>query len=318
MSPTLFAVTETYIQRANQGIDPILTAWRWEVPVYLFLGGLAAGLMVIGSLMERRTQHWNQRLAVITPFLSAIFLSVGMFALFLDLAYKIHVWRFYLAFKPLSPMSWGSWILMLTYPTLILWWLGSVTPGTLSQWTEKFPWLERFHRFFTWSRERRSTILTATTTIGVFLGIYTGILLQTLFARPLWNSSLLGPLFLTSGISTAAAFLLLLAKTKEAQRSLLFVDIAALGAEFVLLGLFILAHMSGVQSQTAAIKLLVAGPFTGAFFGLVVLGGVLTPLFLEWGEFKGKFHSKWMAPSLVLMGGIALRVILVAAGQIPV
>ena len=35
--------------------------------------------------------------------------------------------------------------------------------------------------------------------------IYTGILLNTMVARPLWNSAILGPLFLVSGLSAGAA-----------------------------------------------------------------------------------------------------------------
>ena len=45
-------------------------------------------------------------------------ISLGMLALFLDLEHKLYVWRLYLTFKPLSPMSWGAWILMLVYPVL--------------------------------------------------------------------------------------------------------------------------------------------------------------------------------------------------------
>jgi hypothetical protein len=41
--------------------------------------------------------------------------------------------------------------------------------------------------------------------LGVGLGIYTGILLNTMVARPLWNSAILGPLFLVSGLSAGAA-----------------------------------------------------------------------------------------------------------------
>ncbi len=41
--------------------------------------------------------------------------------------------------------------------------------------------------------------------LGVALGIYTGILLDTMVARPLWNSAILGPLFLFSGLSAGAA-----------------------------------------------------------------------------------------------------------------
>ena len=42
--------------------------------------------------------------------------------------------------------------------------------------------------------------------------IYTGILLSSLGARPLWASGILGPLFLVSGLSTAAAFAHLVAR----------------------------------------------------------------------------------------------------------
>ena len=40
--------------------------------------------------------------------------------------------------------------------------------------------------------------------VGIGLGIYTGILLGAFPSRPFWNSSLLGPLFLVSGLSTGA------------------------------------------------------------------------------------------------------------------
>ena len=45
-------------------------------------------------------------------------ISLGMLALFLDLEHKLYVWRLYLTMKPWSPMSWGSWILLLVYPVL--------------------------------------------------------------------------------------------------------------------------------------------------------------------------------------------------------
>jgi hypothetical protein len=51
--------------------------------------------------------------------LSLALLTLGMLALFLDLEYKTHVWRLYTTFEPLSPMSWGAWILLLVYPALV-------------------------------------------------------------------------------------------------------------------------------------------------------------------------------------------------------
>ena len=31
-------------------IDPYLNVWHWQIPVYLFLGGLAAGIMFFAGL----------------------------------------------------------------------------------------------------------------------------------------------------------------------------------------------------------------------------------------------------------------------------
>ena len=35
--------------RANHLVDPALHVWGWEIPVYLFLGGLVAGMMIISG-----------------------------------------------------------------------------------------------------------------------------------------------------------------------------------------------------------------------------------------------------------------------------
>jgi formate-dependent nitrite reductase membrane component NrfD len=36
--------------RLNPNIDPYLQIWHWHIPLYLFLGGLAAGIMFFASL----------------------------------------------------------------------------------------------------------------------------------------------------------------------------------------------------------------------------------------------------------------------------
>ena len=40
-------MTELDIARHSRLIDPQLHIWGWEIPVYLFLGGMAAGLMIV-------------------------------------------------------------------------------------------------------------------------------------------------------------------------------------------------------------------------------------------------------------------------------
>ena len=110
---------ELDIARHSRLIDPQLHVWGWEIPVYLFLGGMAAGLMIVTSLLALRREE-RSGAARWLAFASPGLVSIGMGALFLDLAHKAHVWRFYLAFRWSSPMSWGAWILLIVYPVSLL------------------------------------------------------------------------------------------------------------------------------------------------------------------------------------------------------
>ena len=55
-----------------------------------------------------------------TPLLAFMLLNVGMGALFLDLTHKLYVWRIYITFQLTSPMSWGSWVLIIVYGVLLV------------------------------------------------------------------------------------------------------------------------------------------------------------------------------------------------------
>ena len=41
--------------RHNPLIDPVLAVWSWEIPLYLFVGGVVAGMMVIAGIAMLRT-----------------------------------------------------------------------------------------------------------------------------------------------------------------------------------------------------------------------------------------------------------------------
>ncbi|MGD8414678.1 MAG: polysulfide reductase NrfD, partial [Candidatus Latescibacterota bacterium] len=146
-------------------------------------------------------------------------------------------------------------------------------------------------------------------------GTYTGLLLGTLGARPLWNSTVLGPLFLVSGLSTAAAFMLLFRPRGEAQHKLVKWDMALIVAELMFIGLFILTLATGSRvSQTAAREFL-GGPLTGVFWSLVVFVGLIVPLVMEVVERKRHLRPAVMTSILILVGGLSLRWILLVAGQ---
>jgi len=284
---------ELDIARHSRFIDPQLHVWGWEIPVYLFLGGLAAGAMILTALLAARPER--SRVARWLPFAAPILVSIGMGALFLDLGSKLHVFRFYLAFRWTSPMSWGAWILVVVYPVTILQGLAALAEDQ-AEWLAAragpLAGLARAARALALRREgcvRRWAIGT-----GIGLGVYTGILLSTLGARALWGSALLGPLFLVSGLSTGAALLMLFPVTPEERSFLARWDLAA--------------------SRSAA-DLLLGGPFTAHFWALVVIAGLAVPAALELLETRLHLRATWVAPALVLIGGFSLRWILVAAGQ---
>ncbi|MEZ4762683.1 MAG: NrfD/PsrC family molybdoenzyme membrane anchor subunit [Calditrichia bacterium] len=97
-------------------IDPHLTIWGWEIPVYLFLGGLVAGILFFSATLYLLGKEKEYPTIVrFTPILAPVLLGLGLFALFLDLEYKLHVFRFYTNLNLSSPMSWGSWTLAVQF-----------------------------------------------------------------------------------------------------------------------------------------------------------------------------------------------------------
>ncbi|MGZ6971582.1 MAG: NrfD/PsrC family molybdoenzyme membrane anchor subunit, partial [Thermoanaerobaculia bacterium] len=210
MTPQLF---ETVTTRANPQIDPSLHVWGWQIVLYLFLGGLVAGIFILTAALELRSGEKARSGAVrMMPFVALVLLSFGMLFLWLDLEHRFWAWRFYAVFRPTSPMSWGAWILVLIYPAGLLLGLGSLDEAQREGLRSRTP--EALRGLLAWLTEisdaHRRTVLVASVLAGVALGLYTGLLLGTMPSRLAWNSALLGPLFLASGISTGAASLLLL------------------------------------------------------------------------------------------------------------
>ncbi|MCZ7585442.1 MAG: polysulfide reductase NrfD [Deltaproteobacteria bacterium] len=303
---------ETITNRANPMIDPALHIWGWEIPVYLFLGGLAAGLMILSAMLARRDgaplSRWARRL----PFAAPALLSLGMLALFLDLEHPAHVFRFYLAFRPASPMSWGAWILVAIYPASLLYGLALLTD---EEWAPAARAAGPFEKFRAFAVAKTGALAWINAVLGIALGAYTGVLLGNLGARAAWNSPVLAPLFLVSGFSTGAALAMLLPLSPSEKHLLRRWDLAAIGVEAALLGLFLVGLSTGGAATREAAALFLGGAFTAPFFVFVVIAGLGVPFVLEAVEWRKKLAPTLFAPALLLAGGLALRWVLVAAGQ---
>jgi formate-dependent nitrite reductase membrane component NrfD len=285
--------------RHNPLVDPALHVWGWEIAVYLFLGGLAAGVMILAGLARARQSNAARLLVFAAP----VAISLGMLALFIDLANKLHVWRFYTAFRITSPMSWGAWILLLIYPATILYGVAQFQPRG------------RLVRVIAFAQTYETLLARANVALGIALGAYTGVLLATLTARAAWSSLFLAPLFLASGLSAGAAMAMLLPLTDDDRASFRRWDLVAIAAEALFLAFFFLDLVSaGGARGRAAAALFFGGPYTAVFWSLVEISGLALPVAIELFEARRRIHVA-IAPALVLIGGLALRWIFVLAGQ---
>jgi len=311
-------IQEITSTRTNGMIDPSLGVWHGEVAIYLFLGGLVAGLMVIAGLRYLRANTAPpSRAAALLPWLAPVLLSVGMLFLWLDLAHKLNAFRFYLAFRVTSPMSWGAWILLAIYPASILlaWAMTPVDLRDAVLFRLPAPLRGRAARLGSWALAHTRGLAALSVGLGAALGIYTGVLLGTMAARPLWNSAILGPLFLTSGLSTGAALMLLFRLSGEERAALSRADQGLILAELALIGIWLVGLSAGGGPSRAAAGLLLGGPYTAGFWTLVIAVGLLVPLASEWLEHRHHAVPGRFAAVLVLAGGFALRWIVVYAGQ---
>ena len=214
--------------RMNSMIDPHLNIWHWEIPLYLFLGGMAAGILAIAALYFIRGRETDYRTAVrLTPFIAPFLLVFGLIALFFDLRHKLFFWQLYVNIKLQSPMSWGAWVLMVITPVSFIWCALHIK-DIFPKWDWKYKWLYDVESFL---NRYKKVVAWVMLIYAIILGIYTGILLSAFNARPLWNTSILGPLFLTSGLSAGAAATLIMSKIKEERKQFARIDLVLIGIE---------------------------------------------------------------------------------------
>jgi len=322
---------EIFVSGRNiPNIDPVLHIWHWQIPVYLFLGGLAAGLMFFSAFNYLRGRENKHEVTVKwASFIVPIALVLGLIALFLDLKHQLYFWRLYTTIRFDSPMSWGAWTLMAITPLSFLWcfsylrefvsafsgkkkWIDKALNFTMNI-VFKFKWVATFEAYVI---KNRKAMAWANVILSFILGIYTGILLSAFNARPLWNSSILGPLFLVSGLSTAAALIMWLTKDKDERKLFGQIDLLLIGLELFLITHMFMGFLAGSQVKIEAAQLFLGGEFTAAFWTFVVGLGLVIPAIFEIMKLRGYKIPVALPAMLILIGGLIFRFIMVDAGQI--
>lgn len=298
--------------RMNPMIDPYLHIWHWQIPLYLFLGGMAAGILCFAALyyISGREKEFNTAVRIV-PFLTPLLLVLGLIALFVDLNHKLFFWQLYTNIKLQSPMSWGAWTLMVITPVSFIW-CALHMRDLFPEWDWKYGWLKFLESFFNRHKKALAWVMLI---FGLILGVYTGILLSAFNARPLWNTSILGPLFLASGLSAGASATIIFSRNEKERKQFVRIDLILIAIELFLIVHMFMGFMASTQVQIEAARMFLGGRYTVSFWIFVMILGLVLPATLEAMELR-KYHvPPVIAASLVILGSLFLRFIIVYAGQ---
>jgi formate-dependent nitrite reductase membrane component NrfD len=209
-------------------------------------------------------------------------------------------WPFGLAFFPVSPMSMGSWILVVwtvvAILMIILWILKILKPlGTLLAWIGFV--------------------------FAILMMTYTGVVLAA-SSQALWSTSFLLPaLFVASAVATGVAALTIvmrLTKKRESEPSIsqfrLLLTILLIVQLIVLVGFLVWLAVAGEMGA------LLSGSIAIAFWAGAIALGLIVPLVVEILALRKKSEVTaavlLISPVLVVLGGFVLRAVVVIAGQV--
>ncbi|NNE42874.1 MAG: polysulfide reductase NrfD [Gemmatimonadetes bacterium] len=307
--------------------------WSLLIVIYLFLGGLSAGLFLFSAILTFTGNKALRGLARVAGMLAPWPVMIGAGLLIFDLGKPLRMWRLFAVVEWSSPMSIGSWLLMIFSGVSLL-------HAMLWKWPAG-PDLIRIGRMriLLWTPERRRAVrrfLAASgTPLALGVGIYTGVLLGAVPARPFWNTPTVAMLFLFSALSTAAALLILVSNWRrggaeparfDSERRFLYgADLGIILLEVFLVIPFFLHSALSTASQARSLDMVLGGPYTALFWvGFVGIGLVL-PFIIELfdvlpliaGQSDTKHHPVlgYMTALQVLAGGFILRWVFVFAGQ---
>jgi formate-dependent nitrite reductase membrane component NrfD len=286
--------------------------WKWFIPFYLFLGGVAGGVALLGALAEllggprhRATVRHARYLSLLLSILCPVFLI-------LDLGRPARFHHMLRVFKVSSPLNIGTWILSA---------FGMCSGALAARQAAEDDFIVR-------RQSRLGRLLRAVPTaplavlhgvLGICLGGYTGTLLAAT-AVPLWQAGgvLLGPLFLSDAVTSGAAMLSLIGAatgedTLRAREDLERVD-----------NLGTVAQLGLIATRAALMPPRVRRPLRRGFWGGVwrfgaVGAGMLAPLALRLslrlGRWKPGRVLTIVISALSLLGALAERFALTEAGK---
>jgi formate-dependent nitrite reductase membrane component NrfD len=265
--------------------------WQYLIVSYLFLGGLSAGLYFVSALAEllRRPQQVPEReIARYGALLAPWPVTIGSALLVFDLGHWYRFYKLFMHFRWESPMSIGSWLLMIFIAVALLYAYGWVSATARDSFFARSPRRFRFLNLLNRDISRfRRPLAIAGLPLSVGVAIYTGVLLGAVQSRPFWNTNLVAQLFLFSALSSGCALLLVFLSVTQRRlemsefRLLYVLDIGFLTLEFFIVIPYLLHGELSVLAVRESLKLILGGPFTVLFWVFFLGFGLLLPWIME-------------------------------------
>ena len=293
--------------------DTFFTAsphWTWWIILYLFIGGIAGSAFFLASLLHLFGRPADGPLVRLGYYLAFAGVIISGFLLSIDLNRPERFWHMLIEsntyrpmFKYWSPMSIGSWALLIFGIFALVSFLGALADA------ERIPWAA-------WRKVHPPSLLGRFIAaiggiFGFYVAGYTGVLLSVT-NRPIWSDTpLLGMLFIVSAASISAALMILLAGksrwTMPGLRDLHRVDVWLVVLEFIVLIALMISLGPVFRAWLSAWGLLL-------LIGVVIVG-MLLPLALSWrSQWLGDWNMKTTA-ALILLGGFLLRLVIVFSAE---
>ena len=283
--------------------------WGPLIAWYLFLAGASAGAFLTAAFVEAKYPDSN-KMRIAGRIIAPVFLGLGLLMLMIDAEAGLHnpLRFFWLISNPGSVMTLGVYFICVFMPVALVSALLEVLKKPVPKW-------------LTW--------------VGIVFAFavaaYTGFLLGVVKAFPLWNNAVLPILFVVSALSAGLAATslvgLLVDRERFEQMWLIKKSHVILSAiEMVVLATMLVIVSAGSVEGAASVYSLVAGQYAPAFWGGIVLLGLVAPFIIEgYPVFITKRVETSMTSMVVsvigeagvLVGGFMLR-LLVVLSALPV
>jgi formate-dependent nitrite reductase membrane component NrfD len=278
--------------------------WKWLIISYFFFGGISSASYAIAAIAGLSKRKENRAISRVGHYVSLAALVPCPALLILDLGRPERFLNMLKVFKPRSPMSLGTWGLM-TFSFF------SGTSGLLQAAEDCVFGKEGADLA---RRVPTSGLGVIGTAPAFFLSGYTGVLLGAT-AVPIWakSANLLGPLFLSSAISSASSAIAL--------------GLAASGGEDAALHRIEEIKLIAVVAETCLLSAVLARlgetakPLREGQLGTIVTygvvgGGIVADLSLRLVNKRRQSRKLTVASSVLgLASGFALRYAVVIGGH---